>query len=81
MAAQEGIPIGTTFQMVQNTIYALPASRVLLFCTGAPTLQQSTEVTFTASAAVTLAANQAELAGAFLRCTSAGPQPIILKKT
>jgi hypothetical protein len=80
MAAQEGIPIGPTFQMVQNTIYALPASRVLLFTTGAPTLQQSTEVTFAANAAVTLTAGQAELAGGFLRCTTAGPQPILLKK-
>ena len=79
--ATEQIPIGPIFSMVQNTIYALPAAPVLAFVTGTPTLQQSTDVAFGASKAVTLDTNnQAQLAGPFIRCTSAGPQLITLKR-
>lgn len=76
----EVISIGPVFSMVQNTIYALPAPRVLLFTTGAPTIEQANDVAFTAPVAVTLTGGQAELGGRFLRCTSAGPQLVTLKR-
>lgn len=69
--ATEKIPLGSIFSMVQNTIYALPQRRVLLFTDGAtPTIQQSTTVAFTANVAVTLTGGQAELAGPFVRQTN-----------
>ena len=74
------ISLGPVFSMVQNTVYALPASRCLLFTTGAPTLQVANDVAMTAPVAVVLTAGQAELSGQFLRCTSAGPQLVTLKK-
>lgn len=78
--AQEVLSIGYPIAIVQNTIYALPSRRVLMFsdATG-PTFFQSNTVAFTASVAVTLANGQAELAGGFLRCTSATPGNITLK--
>jgi hypothetical protein len=76
----ELLSCGPVWSMIQNTVYALPASRCLLFTTGAPTLEQSTVVAMTAPVAVTLTGGQAELAGGFLRCTSAGPQLVVLKK-
>jgi hypothetical protein len=76
----EVISIGPAFSMVQNVVYALPAPRVLLFTTGAPTLEQANDVAMTAPVAVTLTGGQAELAGKFLRCTSAGPQLVTLKR-
>jgi hypothetical protein len=78
--AGELISCGPPFSMVQNAVYALPASRCLLFTTGAPTLQQDNDVAMPAPVAITLTGGQAELAGGFIRCTSAGPQLIILKK-
>lgn len=77
----EVISPGPVFSMIQNTVYALPASRCLLFTTGAPTLQQANDLAMTAPVAVTLTGGQAELAGGFIRCTSAGPQLVVLKKT
>lgn len=66
--------------LVQNTIYALPAKRVLLFTDGAaPTLQQSTDLAFTLNVAVTLTGGQAELGGGFLKMTSATPINVYLK--
>lgn len=76
----EVIPMGVPFSMVQNTIYALPAVKCTLFTTGAPTLQQSTDVGFTANVAVALTNGQMEVAGGFIRCTTAGPQLITLKR-
>jgi hypothetical protein len=74
------LPIGRPTAIVQNTIYALPGRRVLLFSdAAAPTFFQSNTEAFTASIAVVLANGQAELAGGFLRCTSATPGNIILK--
>lgn len=79
--AQEEIPIGPVFSMVQNTIYTLPDGRVLLFTDGAaPTLQMSTTVAFTANVAVTLTGGQAELAGQFIRCTNLATCNVVLKK-
>jgi len=74
------LSIGYPQAITQNTIYALPSKRVLLFTQdAAPTFFQSTDVSFAVSVAVTLVNGQAELAGGFLRCTSAAPGPILLK--
>lgn len=73
---------GPVQALTQNVVYALPASRCLLFCeVAAATLFQSNTPAFTVSIAITLDANkQAEVAGGFIRCTSAGPVNVILKK-
>lgn len=74
------IQMNVPFVMAQNVIYALPARRCLLFTDGtAPTIQQSTDVAFTASAALTLASGQAEVAGGFIRCTNLATCNVILK--
>lgn len=67
--------------LVQNTIYALPATRCLMFCdVAAATFEQSNVVGFSPAVALTLDANeQAEVAGGFIRCTS-GAVNIMLKK-
>lgn len=76
----EVLGTGQVIAITQNTVYALPARRVLMFSdAAAPTFFQSTTAAFTVSVAVTLANGQAELAGGFLRCTSASPGNIILK--
>lgn len=76
----ELLSIGFPTPVVQNTIMALPARRVLMFSdAAAPTYFQSNTLAFTVSVAVTLANGQAELAGGFLRCTSANPGNITLK--
>lgn len=77
----ETLSPGPAWSMIQNVVYALPAVRVLLFTTGAPTLEQSTVVAMTAPVTVVLANGQAELAGGFIHCTSAGPQIVTLKRT
>lgn len=72
---------GLITQLVQNQIYALPVSRIWIFCeTAAATLEQSNTLVFTLAVAVTLDVNkEALLAGRFLRCTS-GNVNIMLKK-
>ncbi len=68
------IQIGPVFSMVQNTVYAVPSRRCLLFTDATtPTIQQSTDFAFTANAALTLTSGQAELAGGFIRLTTSGP--------
>lgn len=70
--ATEVLSIGFPVTMNQNQIYALPARRVSLFSQSGGTLEQSNTVGFSVLKAVTLDANnEVELAGAFLRCTSA----------
>lgn len=64
------IQIGPVYDMVQNTIYALPNRRCLLFTDSGGTIQQSTDVGFTANAVLTLSSGQAEVSGGFVRCTS-----------
>jgi len=67
--------------LVQNQIYALPAVRCMAFTDGTtPTLQQSSDLAFTANVAVTLTGGQAELNGGFLKMTSAGPINLVLKR-
>lgn len=76
----EVLSIGYPIPIVQNTIYALPARRVQMFSDAAgPTFFQSNTVAFTVSVAVTLVNGSAELAGGFIRCTSASPGNITLK--
>lgn len=76
----EVLSIGYPIPIVQNTIYALPSRRVLLMTDAAgPTFFQSNTVAFTASIAVALTNGQAELAGGFIRCTSAAPGNVTLK--
>lgn len=76
----EALQMGYVIPITQNTIYALPSRRVLMFCDAAtPTFFQSNTEAFTASIAVVLANGQAELSGGFIRCTSATPGNIILK--
>lgn len=80
MASTTLLSVGYPQEIVQNQVYALPARRVLLFSQDAtPTFFQSNEVAFITSVAVTLANGQAELAGTFIKCTSASPGPITLK--
>lgn len=72
---------GPPTAMLQNVIYALPASRCLLFCdVAAATFQQSTTVAMTVAVALAPDANeQIEVAGGFIRCTS-GDVTVVLKK-
>lgn len=76
----ESLPVGYPVPIVQNTIYALPPKRVLLFSdAAAPTFFQSNTYAFTVSVAITLTNGQAEVAGGFIRCTSADPGNVTLK--
>jgi len=76
----ERLGVGYPIPITQNTIYALPAYKVLLFSdAAAPTFFQSNTPAFTLSVAVVLTNGQAELAGGFLRCTSVTPGSITLK--
>lgn len=62
-----------TVALVQNQIYALTPNKVTLFTDATtPVIQHSTTAGFTANVAVTLTAGQADVAGGFLRTTSAG---------
>lgn len=67
--ATELLPIGPPTTLVANQIYALPAVKCTLFAVGTPTITQGSVVD-TVATAVTLTANQATVAGGFLKCTS-----------
>jgi hypothetical protein len=70
---------GPTYTLTQNTAYALPARRCLLFCdAAAPTFTQSTDLAFTVSKALTLTSGQAEVAGGFIKSTG-GDVTVTLK--
>jgi hypothetical protein len=76
----EALQLGYPIPITQNVIYALPPRRCLMFSQdNGPTFFQSNEVGFTTSVAVTLSSGQCELAGGFLKCTSATPGPVTLK--
>ena len=68
--------------MVQNQVYALPNSRGLLYCdVAAATFEQSNTEAFTLATALAPDANeQIEVAGRFIRCTSAGPVNVTIKR-
>lgn len=77
--ATPSIMVGVLTTIVQNTIYALPPRVVKLYTSATtPTIQQSSDVAFATSTAVTLTDGTAEIAGAFLRCTT-GNIAIIIK--
>jgi len=73
---------GPVQSMVQNQVYALPPSRALLFCdVAAATFEQSNVLAFSPAVALTPDANeQIEVAGGFIRLTSAGPVNVTLKR-
>ena len=80
MPIVQSIPVGPVVTINQNQAYALPAYSVIMFTDAAASLQQSTDVGFTASVPVTLAGGQAQLAGGFLKCTS-GNISVVLKSS
>jgi hypothetical protein len=68
----ELLPIGYPVTMVQNIVYAAPVVRCMLFSQSGGTIEQSNEVGFSTAKALTLDTNnQAEVAGGFIRQTSA----------
>lgn len=74
------LSIGRPIPIVQNQIYALPGGRCLLFSdASAPTFFQSNTEAFTVSVALTLVDGMSEVAGGFIRCTSASPGNVTLK--
>jgi len=73
------LPLGPPTLMVQNQVYALPASRCLLFTDTAGTYEQSAILAGPFIATVALAGGQVEVAGGFIRCTTASPT-VTLKK-
>jgi hypothetical protein len=64
------LSLGIVVAAVQNQVYALPPIRCLLYAEGGTWEQSADGTNFTA---ITLTNNQAELGGAFIRVTSAGP--------
>jgi hypothetical protein len=74
------LSIGYPQSIIQNQIYALPSRKCTLFCdTAAVTLFQANDLAFTAPFAITLTGGQSQVAGGFLKCTSAGPVLVSLK--
>jgi len=68
----ELLSIGGPHTLVQNTIYALPARRCLLFVdTAGAALEQSNTDVMTADVNITLVDGQKEVAGGFIRSTAA----------
>lgn len=77
------LTVGVLNSMPQNQIFALPSSRVRLFCNdAAPAFQQSNDPTFAAgNVAVTLTDGMADLAGGFIRQTGfVGTATVMLRK-
>ena len=74
------LDIGFPIAITQNTIFALPSSRCLLFTSDTtPTIQISNDPAFGSNVAVTLTNGEVEVAGGFIRCTS-GNITVTLKK-
>jgi hypothetical protein len=74
------ISIGYPQPILQNVVYALPARRVLLFSDAAsPTFVMANDFAFATSIPVVLTNGQAEIAAAFIKCTSASPGNIVVK--
>lgn len=69
----EVLSIGPPQLMVQNIVYALPAVKVTMFTNTAGTYEQASILAGPFIATVALAGGQVELAGAFVRCTTASP--------
>lgn len=80
MAAETNDLVVGINSITQNTIYGLPMSRMLLFTADStPTIQQSNDIAFGNNVALTLTSGQAEVGGAFIRCTS-GNITVCLKR-
>lgn len=77
---QEQITVGPVFPMIQNTIYAMPAAACVLYADTAATIVSSLTVAMTATTSNTLVEGKITIAAAFIKCTSAGPVNVILKK-
>ena len=75
------LSVGYPQTMTQNQVFALPATRCLLFTeTVAATIVQSNDVAMGTTAPVTLpATGMAEVSGGFIKCTS-GNIVVTLKK-
>ena len=66
------LSVGGPHTLTQNTIYALPARRCLLFVdTAGAALEQSNTSVMTADVNITLVDGQKEVAGGFIRSTAA----------
>lgn len=77
--ATPSISMGVLTTLVQNTIYALPPRVVKIYTSATtPTIQQSSDLAFATNTAVTLTDGTAEIAGAFIRCTT-GNIAVIIK--
>lgn len=70
---------GPTYTMVQNQIYALPASRCTVLASAVCEISPST--TTTQFVAVTATTTGTEVFGGFIRCTGSTNASIIVKKT
>jgi len=80
MAITPMIDVGFPTVMTQNTVFALPSSRCILFTTDtAATVQQSNDPAFAANVPVAFTNGQQEVAGPFIRCTS-GNITVTVKK-
>jgi hypothetical protein len=76
MAITTVLSPGPVYNITQNTVYALPACRCLLYVDAGTYEQSADQTNFTA---VTLTNNQVEVAGGFIRNT-AGAADIRLVK-
>lgn len=73
------LPLGPLVTMLANVVYALPAVQCVLFTdAAAPTIAQSSSVSFTLTSPLTLTNGQASVAGGFIRATA--DTPVILKR-
>lgn len=74
------LSVGYVQSIAQNEVVALPARRSLFFTdAAAPTIQTANDPSFATPIAMTLTNGSCEVAGGFLRCTSAGPINVTVK--
>ena len=62
------LPVGRSYMMTQNVVYALPGRKVKINVQGSDTIEESNDGTN--FAAVTLTNDEAELSCAFVRSTT-----------
>lgn len=73
----EALSIGPPLVMTQNVVYALPGKRCLMFTDTAGTYEQASVLAGPFIATAALAGGQIEVAGAFIRCTTASPTVVL----
>jgi hypothetical protein len=79
--ATELLRVGPLQTMVQNQVYALPSSTVLLFSsTAAPTFEMSSDGSMGWIAQTAVEGTIGALVGGFIRCTTVGGAVVTLKK-